>query len=588
MTTSEDQKNAHLAGETSPAGKPPAWQRTLRRYGPIAAVVALVAGAVVVFGGGGDDDGDDGTNGGGGSGAVPSEEELIRSGPMTPAKAELLGEEVDFGPRCDSASGTIMLPSVYAPPCVEPFEGDNGGATSPGVTADEVKIVYYRADPALDPLAAATASQAGVDVDPEAEARTIQGYLDIYNEVFETYGRTVTLEVYTGTGAGDDIEKARADAIAIAEKEPFAVIGGPAQSSAVFAGELASRGIVCGPSCTQAVPEDIVEEYEPYLWQALQTPDQGVLAASDTIAAFAGPGPAELAGDPALRGQDRVYGLVHFDNENGDHQPVFEEFVRQLEARDIELATDVPFQLDLARTQENARTIIAKLKEAGVTTIIYYGDPITPGPLTKEATAQDYWPEWILGPSLLMDTTVFARLTDGQQWKNGFGVSTVPARGALEATEAYHIYDWAYGEAPPHNAFRIFEPLVRTMFTGIHMAGPDLTPETFRDAMWRTPPAGGGPTAPLVSRGDHGFWPGVDWGGSDDGTIIWWDPTATGEDETGNEGQGMYRYANGGQRYSYEDQPSPEEVGLFDVERSITVYDELPEQDRLPDYPPPE
>jgi hypothetical protein len=187
-----------------------------------------------------------------------------------------------------------------------------------------------------------------------------------------------------------------------------------------------------------------------------------------------------------------------------------------------------------------------------------------------------------------MDTTVFARLTDGQHWKNGFGVSTVPARGALEATEAYHIYDWAYGEAPPHNAFRIFEPLVRTMFTGIHMAGPDLTPETFRDAMWRTPPAGGGPTAPLVSRGDHGFWPGVDWGGSDDGTIIWWDPTATGEDETGNEGQGMYRYANGGQRYSYEDQPSPEEIGLFDVERSITVYDELPEEDRLPDYPPPE
>jgi hypothetical protein len=282
-----------------------------------------------------------------------------------------------------------------------------------------------------------------------------------------------------------------------------------------------------------------------------------------------------------------VYGLVHFDNENGDHQPVFEEFVRQLEARDIELATDVPFQLDLARTQENARTIIAKLKEAGVTTVIYYGDPITPGPLTKEATAQDYWPEWILGPSLLMDTTVFARLTDGQQWKNGFGVSTVPARGALEATEAYHIYDWAYGEAPPHNAFRIFEPLVRTIFTGIHMAGPDLTPETFRDAMWRTPPAGGGPTAPLVSRGDHGFWPGVDWGGSDDGTIIWWDPTATGEDETGNEGQGMYRYANGGQRYSYEDQPSAEEIGLFDVERSITVYDELPEEDRLPDYPPP-
>ena len=125
------------------------------------------------------------------------------------------------------------------------------------------------------------------------------------------------------------------------------------------------------------------------------------------------------------------------------------------------------------------------------------------------------------------------------------------------------------------------------MFTGIHMAGPDLTPETFRDGMWRTPPAGGGPTAPLVSRGDHGIWPEPDWGGSDDGTLIWWDPTATGEAETGVEGVGMYRYANGGERYTYDERPDPETVGLFDVESSVTIYDEIPEEDRLPEYPPP-
>jgi hypothetical protein len=589
MTTSEDQENdARPAGEARPAGKPPAWHRTLRRYGPIAAVVALVAGAVVVFGGGGGDDDDGDASSGGGGGAVPTEEELIRSGPMTPAKAELLGEEVDFGPRCDAASGTIMLPTVYAPPCVEPFEGDNGGATSPGVTADEIKLVYYQSDPALDPLVAATAAQAGVDVDPEAEARTIQGYLDIYNQVFETYGRTVTIERYTGTGAGDDPEAAQADAIAIAEKEPFAVIGGPAQSSAVFAAELASRGVVCGPSCTQALPEHIVEDFEPYLWQALQTPEQGVRAASDAIGQFAGPGKAEMAGAAEMRQQDRVYGLVHFENVNGDHRPVYDEFVDELESYGIELATDVEFQLDLARVQENARTMIAKLMEAGVTTVIFYGDPITPGSLTREATAQGYWPEWILGPSLLMDTTVFARLTDGEQWKNGFGVSTVPARGSLETTESYRTYEWAYGEAPPHNAFRIFDPLVRIMFTGIHMAGPDLTPESFRDGMWRTPPAGGGPTTPLLSYGDHGYWPDVDWGGNDDGTLIWWDPTATGEDETGNQGQGMYRYANGGARFTAVDQPDPDEVRLFDVGASVTVYDELPQEDQVPDYPPPE
>ena len=589
MTTT-DETTAEGGRPGAPPGRPPGWMRAARRYGPIAAVVALVAGAVVVFGGGGDGD-DDGDAAGGEGGAVALDD-LIRSGPMTPQRAELEGVDVgdiDFGPHCDTERGTIELVSVYAPPCVEAFTGDNGGATSPGVTDDEVKVVYYQTDPALDPLTAATIEGAGADVDPESAARTAQGYADLYNTLFETYGRTVTVEVYTGTGAGDDLAAAKADAIAIAEKEPFAVVGGPQQSSPVFAAELASRGIVCGPLCAQALPEDIVEEYEPYLWQGLQTPDQGVQAASLAIGAFAGPGTATMAGDPALREQDRVYGLVHYDTPNGDHQGVYEQFVAALEEQGIELATDIEFTLDLARAQDNARTNISRLREAGVTTVIYYGDPLTPGALTNEATAQDYWPEWILGPNLLMDTTIFARLTDGEQWKNGFGVSATPARADREDTDAFRIYRWAYGEEAPNNNARIIEPAIRTIFTGIHMAGPELTPEAFRDAMWRTPPAGGGPTQPLVSRGDHGLWPDLDWGGSDDGTLIWWDPTATGEDEVGTEGTGMYRYANGGQRFTYFDRPeSPEEARLFDVEASVTVYDEIPEEDRVPDYPPPE
>ena len=52
-----------------------------------------------------------------------------------------------------------------------------------------------------------------------------------------------------------------------------------------------------------------------------------------------------------------------------------------------------------------------------------------------------------------------------------------------------------------------------------------------------------------MSRGNRDVWPDFDWGGSDDMALIWFDPEATGEDETGNEGVGMYRYANGGERY---------------------------------------
>jgi len=584
MATTDETKAEPGASPPGPGQSGAA--RALKRYGPIALVIILLGGAFLLFGGGGGDDEEDTAPA---TDRDTSQDELILSGPMTPQKAELEGVDVDFGPNCDTETGRIMLITVYAPPCVEPFEGDNGGATSQGVTADEILIVDYNADPALDPLIAATAEQAGADVDPETAEAVLQEFVDLYNEIFETYGRTVRLETYTGTGAGTDVAAAQADAIAISEMEPFAVIGGPAQALGVFSAELAENRIICGPGCANTLPEDIIEEYEPFLWPTGPTPNQAVALAAEMIGNLAGPGPAEMSGTPEMQAQDRVYGLLHYDNADGDHVPVMESFRESLTENEIEIAADVEFTLDLARAQENARTNIGQLMDAGVTTIIYYGDPLTPASLTAEATAQGYYPEWILGPNVLMDTTLFARQTDVDQWKNGFGMALIGARGERSTNGAFQIYEWAFGREPQNNTVNVFEPQLRTMLNGIHLAGPDLNPETFRDSMLRYPISGGGPTEVQVSRGNHGVWDEFDWGGSDDMALIWFDPEVAGEDETGNEGVGMYRYANGGQRYTIGNLPaSVEEAGLFDVENSVTVYDEVPEEDTTPDYEPPD
>ncbi len=583
--TDESEKGA---GQT-PKSPTPSWVTTAKRYGPIAAIVVLIAGAVIIFGGGDDDGGDGGNGSGNGSETeVATGDELILSGPMTPERAELEGVEVDFGDGCDLETGRIKFPSVYAVPCVEPFEGDNGGATSMGVTADEIKIVYYQTDPALDPLNASAISGAGADVNPETARQALDEFVGLYNDIFETYGRTLVVENFTGTGAGDDVEAARADAVAIAELEPFAVIGGPAQAGPVFGPEIASAGIVCGPGCALALPNEMVEEYAPYMWSTGPTPQQASALAAEMVGKLAGPGKAELAGSDEIKAEDRVYALLHYDTPDGDQEQAFESLVAALEDNGIDLELDIEFNLDLARGQETARTNIGKLMDAGVTTIIYYGDPLTPANLTTEATAQGYFPEWILGPNVLADTTVLARRFDGEQWKNGFGIALTGARGALETNGAFEIWDWAFGGEPPNNTANVFEPYLRTIFSGIHLAGPELSPETFRDALYRAPISGGGPTQPQVSRGDHGVWPDHDWGGSDDAGLIWWDPEAEGEDEVGNDGVGMYRYANEGERYTLGEFPeSLEEAGLFDVESSITVFDEVPEEDTTPDYPPP-
>src|SRR5262245_39908015 len=230
-TTDETKAKGDGSGDGPPPKRQPGWVKPAKRYGPIVVVLAVIGAAVLVFGGGNDGDDEAATDS-----ASTSADDLIASGPMTWQKAEQEGEtaDIDWGPNCDTETGKIKLVSVYAPPCVQPFEGDNGGATSPGVTADTVKVVAYITDPALDPLTAATVSGAGADVNVDTAIQTIQGFADVYNKLYETYGRTVDVETYIGTGAGDDLEAAKADAIAIAEKDPFMVVGGPQQAAPVF------------------------------------------------------------------------------------------------------------------------------------------------------------------------------------------------------------------------------------------------------------------------------------------------------------------------------------------------------------------
>src|SRR5690606_28091498 len=88
--------------------------------------------------------------------------------PVTYAEAKKAGKTGSYKwANCDTTTGRIRFPSVYAPPCVPELEGSNGGATSQGVTAKTIKVVYYTAAPGdltsaiagnLDPDAAVKAS----------------------------------------------------------------------------------------------------------------------------------------------------------------------------------------------------------------------------------------------------------------------------------------------------------------------------------------------------------------------------------------------------------------------------------------------
>lgn len=510
----------------------------------------------------------------------------VGSLPLTFDEAQARGVEIDWGPTCDPSTGKVAVPLWYAPPCVEPWDGgDNGGATAPGVTADEIVIAVYQAQPDL--LEQTILERSGSDEELGTELETIQQYVDFFQTYYETYGRRVRLVPIRASGPPDDDVTAKADAIRVAtEIGAFASFGGPSQTTA-YADELAARGVLCIGDCTTAAPESFLRERAPYIWPTLASPDQ----AAEHWAAFVGKEldgkRARYAGEPGLRGEERRFGVVRYHDEPGTFDRSFARLTELLREQGVELATQVPYELDLEAAQESARATIAALREADVTSVILAGDPVYPLFLTAEATAQGYFPEWIVFGYAFTDTAVFGRQYDQEQWSHAFGVTLLPTRQADDIDELATILEWATGRPPAAKTFRLLVQAPLLFFTGVHLAGPELTAASFRAGLFRFP-ADRPTRAPFlhISWGEHGIWPGVDLTGGDDAAVIWWDPDAEGTDEVGNEGRGLWRYALEGRRYLPDEWPDGD-VGLYDEARSVTILEELPPDARPPDYPSP-
>ncbi|MGQ0832256.1 MAG: hypothetical protein ACT4OV_11310 [Microthrixaceae bacterium] len=547
--------------------------KALKRYGPIAAVLIVAVGAIAIFGGRGDDGSPTDKPGKRTPGALP----------LTIQEAQDQGiDGIEWGAGCDTARGRVALPVRNAAPCVEPWTGtDNGGATAKGVTATSVKVVVYQGEP--DPLQQAVVGAAGADTDPADTTQAYVDYLKMLDDVYETYGRTIDVEVVTASGGPSDATAALADAKTIIDKAPFAVINGPPQTP-VYWQEIVDAGILCLGTCSLAEGWDTVTGVAPYLWPAGIAPEQADRQLVELVGKQLVGKPAEFAGDPVLRSKERVFGWIQAETETGKYKARNDEFDRLLDEQyGTKPVARSTYLFDLNAAQETATTVVTRMKDAGVTSVILSVDPLVPKAITEEATKQGYFPEWIIGPSVLLDTTIFGRTFDQKQWANAFGLSLPSARADNSLSDAFFVYKWYYGKEAPVNTVNVILPAPAQLMLGIHLAGPKLSPATFEQGLFRYPPAESGKTFSHVSWGDE-LWGQPDYNSSDDATAVWWDPTATGEDEAGNAGTGMLRYVDGGTRYLPGDWPTTP-MRWFDKGGSVTVYDTLPESDALPDYP---
>ena len=581
----------------------------LKKWGPIGAIVlviAAVAGIVLVTGG--DDDGGDaavdtttavteapeatdapdatdapeettpdGTepDGGGGGGEIVY--------PLSFSQAEEQGIEVAWDERCDPETGNLAIKWFFAPECYAPFEGDNGGETTRGVTADTIKVVQYQG-PDDDPIINYLSDAVSVD-DTNAESQqTANDMLGMFEQFYELYGRTIELEFYESTGLANDEVTARADAVRIAEDfEPFVVLGGPALTSA-FADELTARDVMC-IGCTPGQPPEWYAERDPYVYGLAISAAQARAHGTEFISKQLVGGNAEFAGE-AFQTQPRAFGHVWISS-SPESPVIAAAFEADLAEGGAAIVESLPYTLDPSTIQAQASQIIAKLKASNVTTVVLVADGIAPRDLTKEATAQEYFPEWVIVAPALADLTAFGRTYDQAQWAHAFGVTHGAVPVTPEISGFYGLYQWFMGAEPPaKDTIGLLMPNYTFLAANLQSTGPNLTPESFRDALF----AGSGTTPaltqPLLTYGTAaGFWPETDYNGVDDATLYWWDPAATGPDEIRKEGTGMNTYVDGGKRYLPGEWPT--ENKLFDPDGAVTIYEVPPPEETPPDYPSP-
>ena len=405
----------------------------------------------------------------------------------------------------------------YSPPCYA-FQGDNGGATSRGVTSDTI-TVSYRMNPGEPHLLKVLADLANIPFDdtPEDLVRTAEGLVDYFNQHFQFYGRHLQLVRVPGSGSvlteltGGGQDRAANDALKVAdEARAFADITAFTQP---YADALSDHHVV--NLGVAYMSREWFTARRPYAWSNLSDCSVAAESASEIAGKAILGRPAIYAGGD-LDGRTRKLGLIAPNNL--EYQQCVEAGTRVLEDAGYSIDYQTDYVLNLSTITETARGIIAQLKDNGITSVACACDPLMVMRLAEFAEQQDYQPEWLVMGVGFTDLDLVGQIIQngsGQQWSRAFGSSPWAAQQAIGSTDGYRAYRSVRDDQPSLLVDLLYYQLYQ-LAIGVQMAGPDLTPDNFETGMFSYPEGSG-------SAGTWDFAP-EHYTGVVDYRIFWWDP----------------------------------------------------------------
>jgi hypothetical protein len=460
------------------------------------------------------------------------------------------GQTATAGHIAGAPPGGIPCPGAqvpgdpYSPPCIRWTAGtNNGGATSPGVTADTVTVTYRETDvPDVGQIVAQfTGGRVQIKETQADVERTYQVLADYFNKHFQFYGRKIQIKIFKGQGSltnealGAGQDTAQSDGINAAQQQhAFADITGLTQP---YAEALAAHKVIALNNLYFS--QQWYSAHAPYAWSTVPDCTKVVEATADFGTKYLLGKPAVYAGGN-LKGKPRKAAIIAPDN------PIYQSCVNDSLNRigRSNIADVRSYPLDIGSLQTTANNLVNVLSGEGITTVILGTDPILPFFMTAAASQNNWTPEWVLTGSGFTDADFVGQLMNQEEWSHAFGVSYLAAQVPERASAGYRAYkEISPNTEPAQLLVELIYYEFEMLAIGLQGAGPILTPTTLQQGFERYP---GG-------TGEAGAWsfPRGQYTPAQDGRVVWWDPKAT----SSYNGQ-LGAYDDNGHRYPFGGYPS--------------------------------
>jgi hypothetical protein len=485
--------------------------------------------------------GSPGSTAAGSGGTVPANGPT-GAGPPGVATGAATGGTSVLGVAC--TGGTRQLPSSrYGAACQRASSGTNPGATSRGVTARTISVSLRVSQSGQSVAVLATGGTAtdSLGADQAGVAADMAVFVDYFNKVFDLYGRRVVLHTFSGQGdflaeiQNQNVSGAQADGARARDLGSFADISIATMTQPYSEALVAQQIVAMSPLYLSS---SWYADHAPYtLGVVWPVGDQlGGFMGNVACARMAGQ-PAAFAGDAALTGRPRTFGIVH--PENPEYAKAADAADRALRACGHPPARRIAYALNIALLQQQHTSVVAQMKAAGVTTVLCVCDEFSPIFLSRAADQQHYDPEWLQ----MWFPDPWARLASVNQWRHS--IHTDGAARDVMGGEIGAAWRAAAGTRAPQApaALTLTYEQALALFSALQAAGPDLTPQSLQR---------GWASLPSTPEGDLGPWefgrgilnPKTAY------RIGWYNPSAHSAFDGGT---GAIRDCDGGRSYRWND-----------------------------------